>query len=192
MSSVKWRFERRAARAEQAGWVTERARLVAIPSVDEGACARAERQAHEMKVALRGVIATGIRETGATATCKPNNHGEDCRRWMLEADFNRTYEGSDAVVVRAAHGDDPRVLVHLCGKSGPKCRFAAAYNRVPDSYNMKSDLTSMVGKCAARRDHPKGTPKYGYMTQAMRDTGTPYILRERKTTTEAHTGMTEA
>lgn len=180
--NVRQRFERRAAEAEHR-------RLVATVVEPEGACARAEREAKEMRSHLRGVAATGIRDTGATSTCKPYNHGKDCRRWMTEAEFERDWAGSEAVLVRAGHGDETRSLVHLCGKAGPKCRIAAVFNRIPDSRVSKSDTTDMVATCASRSNRPLTDVHRGYVQGALRDCQTAYYMAKPRVNPQ---GMTEA
>jgi hypothetical protein len=110
---------------------------------------------------------------GTTATAKPYNHSQDCRRWMTEAEFERDYAGGEAAIVRDAHGDDERVLVHLCGKRGPKCKFAAIYNRIPDSRVSRSDTTDHIQRCHL---HPRG-----YVQGALRDVETRMYLGKART-----------
>ena len=158
--------------AARAQWLEHKGRIVALPTEAEGATARAEREHREVLTARRGVLAMGIRDTGATCTAKPYNHGDNCRRMMTPEEFARDYEGGEAAVVREALGDDPRVLVHLCGKRGPKCRYAAVYNRIPDSRVSRSDTTDHVSRC---HRHPRG-----YVQGALRDVETPYYIRQRR------------
>lgn len=160
------------ARASRERIRQEIARLVALKPEPEGACAAAERAHKEARLYGRIVDAVGIRDVGATATCKPYNHGDNCRRMMTPEEFARDYEGGEAAVVREALGDDPRVLVHLCGKRGPKCRYVAVYNRIPDSRVSRSDTTDHVSRC---HRHPRG-----YVQGALRDVETPYYIRQRR------------
>lgn len=143
---------------------------MAAPRIEEGACARAERLEHERLAYMRGVLASGIRDTGATSTCKKYSHGQDCRRMMTEAEYMRDYDGSRAVIVRAERADgSDRVLVHLCGiKAGESCAIQAVYNRIPDSRVSRSDTTDFIQRCY---QHPRG-----YVQGALRDVKTRYQL----------------
>lgn len=166
-------------------WDEQKARIMAAEPITESHCERLAREAKEAKRRGRA-ISTHL---GAEATCQPYNHWKDCRRWMTEADFARDWEGSEAVMVRKSRSDDGRVLVHLCGKAGPKCRIAAVFNRIPDSRVSKSDTTDMVAGCHSRADRPLMDVHRGYVQGALRDCQTAYYMAKPRVNPQ---GMTDA
>ena len=107
---------------------------------------------------------------GAKAMVRKYAHGDDCRRLMTVGEFERSYAGGRARMVRRLSREDredPRWLVHLCGVgSYDRCGHAHAYNRIPDSRVSSSDTTAKVGRKGAEN--------------AMRDSRTEYGIGRRR------------
>jgi hypothetical protein len=159
-------------------WAAQKARIMAAPATPYSPTDAAAR-AYEAERRARSKVSGAL---GAKATVRKYAHGNDCRRWMSPAEYERDYAGSAAVVVRDGHGDETRVLVHLCGKKSYEgCRIAAVYNRIPDSRVSRSDTTDMIQRCHMH--------KSGYVQAALRDTQTRYTMG--KPTHEQPQGMTE-
>lgn len=156
-------YERyRADKLAQAQCIT---RMMLAEPLTETATERAARTERERKAGGRKIS----EHLGAKSTVKKYAHGQDCRRWMTGAEYLRDWAGSRAVVVRDGDGDEPRMLVHLCGiKAGESCAIGAVYNRIPDSRVSRSDTTDFIHRCHAH--------KSGYVHAALRDVKTRYQL----------------